>query len=93
MTGLAIFAITLASIAGLVAFHWPHGVFRRSAIAAAGAIAGPFAIGFALNPFLGDGAGMGVVFILATCSAVVLTTAAGAALGAAARDVWTALRA
>jgi hypothetical protein len=68
MTGLAIFAITLASIAGLAAFHWPHGVFRRSAIAAAGAIAGPFAIGFVLNPFLGDGAGLGVVFILATCS-------------------------
>lgn len=90
------FTAALAVVIGLAiataAFCWPNRVFKRSAIAAVGAVVLPFVIAFAAGPFLGDGAGMGVAFILYALSAIILLAAISASLGAAARYIWTAVR-
>ncbi len=92
MTTLMVFAGALASAVGLAAFCWPRHALRRAAIAAAVAVIGPFVLGFLLNPFLGAGAGMGVVFMLTACSATILLAAASAVAGAILRQACTALR-
>ena len=90
------FTAALAVVIGLAiataAFCWPNRVFKRSAIAAVCAVVLPFVIAFAAGPFLGDGAGMGVAFILYALSAIILLAAISASFGAAARYIWMAMR-
>ena len=90
------FTAALAIVIGLAiaaaAFCRPNHIFKRSAIAAVCAVVLPFVIAFAAGPFLGDGAGMGVAFILYALSAIILLAAISASLGAAARYIWMAVR-
>jgi hypothetical protein len=74
------------------AFARPRGVYLRSLIAAALAIAGGLAFLAVVSPFLGSGAGLGVFFIFVACIALVVAIAALACLAATARHVWDALR-
>lgn len=90
-----LFAIALVAYfcaVGALAFHRPDRVLLRSAMAVGGAIAFPYLVAFVAGPFLGEGAGMGVAFILYACAAAVLLTAVAASLGAGARHAWSALR-
>lgn len=90
------FALASAGVVCLAiaaaAFCWPDRVFKRSAIAVIGAAILPFIVAFAATPFLGEGAGMGVAFILYALSTVILLAAISASLGAAARYVWAAIQ-
>jgi hypothetical protein len=90
---IAIIVVALACAVGAAAFWRPYRVFRRAGIAAACAIAFPYVIAFTVGPFLGEGAGMGVAFILYACAAAVLLAALAAIIGAAARHAWMAVRA
>ncbi len=92
MAPYILIGLVLMCVIGAVAFVHPQRAFRRSAIAAVGAVTLPFVLAYALAPFLGDGAGMGVAIILYVCSAAVLLTAASASLGAAAHHFWKAMR-
>jgi hypothetical protein len=87
-----IIVVALACAVGVAAFWRPYRVFRRAVIAAVCAIALPYVIAFAAGSFLGEGAGMGVAFILYAGAAAVLLAALAAVIGAAARHAWTALR-
>jgi hypothetical protein len=89
---IAIIVVALACAVGVAAFWRPYRVFRRAVIAAVCAIALPYVIAFAAGPFLGEGAGMGVAFILYAGAAAVLLAALAAVIGAAARHAWMALR-
>lgn len=90
------FIIAIAVIIGLAiataAFCWPNRVFIRSAVAAICAWALPHVAAFAIGPFLGEGAGMGVAIILYVLSATIFLAAISASLGAAARYIWMAVR-
>ena len=85
-------AFVVALAVGVAAFLHPWRVILRSVIAAVCAIVGPFVVAYAAAPFLGEGAGMGVAFILYACAAIVLLIAISAAFGAATRHAWAALR-
>jgi hypothetical protein len=87
-----IITFVAACAVGTAAFYHPKRVFTRSAILVASAVGAPFIIAYAVAPFLGEGAGMGVAFILYAFSAAMLLAALSAALGAAARHVWTTMR-
>lgn len=87
----AAFALIIAIALATVSFYRPDRVFKRSAIAVVGAVALPYVAAFALEPFLGSGAGLGVALILYVLSGFILLGAVSASLGAAARYVWTAL--
>jgi len=63
----------------------------RSTVAAIGALALPYVGAFTLGPFLGEGAGMGIAFLLYALSAFILLAAVFAFLGAAARYVCMAV--
>jgi hypothetical protein len=92
MLGFLAFATCLALGAVSYGFLRPRGMFRRSALVLAAAMAAPYAIGYAVAPFLGDGAGMGVAFMLYALAALLAATAFFLALGAAAHHAWSALR-
>jgi hypothetical protein len=92
MLGFLAFATCLALGAVSYGFLRPRGMFRRSALVLAAAMAAPYAIGYAVAPFLGDGAGMGVAFMLYAFAALLAATAFFLALGAAAHHAWSALR-
>lgn len=92
MLGFLGFATCLALGALSYGFLRPRGMFLRSALVLGAAIAVPYAIGYAVAPFLGDGAGMGVAFILYALAALLAAIGLFMALGAAARHVWSALR-
>jgi hypothetical protein len=87
--------IAIAAVIGIgiavAAFRWPNRVFLRSAIAVMCALALPYVVVYTIRPFLGEGAGMGVAFILYALSAAILLVAISASIGAAARHMWTAL--
>jgi hypothetical protein len=83
-----ILAVVLALAVGTVSFLWPANAYRRSAWAVAVAMAGPFVVGLLINPFLGSGAGLGVVLILGFFVAAILIGAGAAVVGATARHVW-----
>jgi hypothetical protein len=85
-------AVVICLASALTGFCWPDGMFKRSAIAVIAALALPFIVAFAATPFLGEGAGMGVAFILYALSAIVLLAAISASAGAAVRFVWGALQ-
>jgi hypothetical protein len=87
----AIAAVSCLALAA-VSFRRPDRVFARSAAAAVLAVILPWVVAVAVGPFLGEGAGMGVAFILYAFSAAILLAAASAALGAAARRAWAAMR-
>ena len=89
VVGIAVIAVI--AIATL-AFFWPGRVFIRSAIAAICACGLPYVAAFTIGPFLGEGAGMGVAFILYALSAVILLVAISASLGAATRYIWVAIQ-
>jgi hypothetical protein len=74
------------------AFARPERVYVRALIAAALAIVGGLALLVVLSPFLGSGAGMGVVLIYLAYVALVVAIAALACLAATARHAWDALR-
>lgn len=83
----------LAAFGALIfAFCRPRGVFRFALIAIPAAIVLPFTLAYALAPFAGDGAGMGIAFILYALSAMIATLAAFGALGAGLRRGWNALQ-
>jgi len=86
-------AIAVASVIAAAAFRRPDGVFKRSALAVGTAVLSPYVVAFLAAPFLGDGAGMGVAFILYVVAGATLLCALAASAGAAARHAWTALRA
>jgi hypothetical protein len=85
-------AFVVALAVGVAAFLHPRRVILRSVIAAVCAVVGPFVVAYAAAPLLGEGAGMGVAFILYACAAVVLLVAIAATFGAVTRHAWTALR-
>jgi hypothetical protein len=85
-------AFFVAFAAGVAAFLRPRRVILRSVIAVACALVAPFVIAYLAAPFLGDGAGMGVAFILYAGTALVLLIAFAAILGVATRHIWTVLR-
>ncbi|MDF2782487.1 MAG: hypothetical protein K0S96_2292 [Geminicoccaceae bacterium] len=74
------------------AFARPDRVYVRSSIAAALAIVGGLAILVVLSPFLGSGAGLGVILIYLAYVALVVAGAALACLAVTARHAWDALR-
>lgn len=84
-------ALLVVGAAGM-AFWRPRGAFRIAGLTLAAAFVLPLALGFALMPFLGSGAGMGVALILFVLAATIAAVAASAALGAALRYGWNALR-
>lgn len=88
---MIVFAIAAAA-AVFFAFFRPRGVFKFAGIAILAAIALPFVLGYGLAPFVGEGAGMGVAFILYGLSALIATLAVFGALGAGLRHGWNALR-
>ena len=88
---VAIAAIVGTAIA-MAAFYRPDRVLMRSAIAALCAVALPYVASYAVGPFLGEGAGFGVALILYVLSGAILLVAISAALGAATRYIWTAVR-
>jgi hypothetical protein len=92
MLGFLAFATCLALGAASYGFLRPRGMFRLSALVLGAAIAAPFGIGYAVAPYLGDGAGMGVAFILYALAALLAAAAFFMALGAAAHHAWSALR-
>lgn len=90
------FIIAVAAVIGFAiaaaAFCWPNHVLLRSVVAAVCAWSLPYVATFALGPFLGEGAGLGVALILYFLSGAILLAAISAALGAAARYLWAAIR-
>jgi hypothetical protein len=70
VTPYVIIILAAACAFGAGAFCRPKRVFMGSAIAAACALGGPYIIAYAATPWLGEGAGMGVAFILYAFSAV-----------------------
>jgi hypothetical protein len=84
--------VLAAAGAIIFAFRRPRGVFRFAGIALLSAIVLPFALAYALDPLVGEGAGMGIAFILYALSAMIATLAVFAALGAGLRHGWNALR-
>lgn len=84
--------VLIAGAALAYAFWRPHGMFRFAGIAIVAAIGLPFVLGYALAPFVGEGAGMGIAFILYALAAAIATFAVSAALGAGLRLGWNALR-
>jgi hypothetical protein len=85
-------ATIMALVIATASFIWPNRVYIRSAVAAICAWGLPYVAAFAVGPFLGEGAGMGVAFILYALSAVIFLAAISASLGAAARHIWMAIR-
>jgi hypothetical protein len=86
-TAIMLAAVLVLSVGG-VSFLWPANAFRRSAWAVVCALVGPFVIGFLIDPFLGSGAGLGVVLILAAFAAAILLGAFAAVAGATSRYLW-----
>ncbi len=84
--------VLIAGAAIAYAFWRPHGMFRFAGISILAAIGLPFVVGYALAPFAGEGAGMGIAFILYALAAAIATSAISAALGAGLRMGWNALR-
>ena len=84
--------VLIAGAAIAYAFWRPHGMFRFAGISILAAIGLPFVLGYALAPFVGEGAGMGIAFILYALAAAMATLAISAALGAGLRMGWNALR-
>jgi hypothetical protein len=93
MLEVLIVLAVLAGSAWLVvrAFARPQGVYLRSLIAAALAILGGLAFLVVVSPFLGSGAGLGVILIYLAYVALVVAVAALACLAATARHAWDAL--
>jgi hypothetical protein len=83
-----VLAVLLALLVGTISFLWPANAYRRSAWAVAIAMAGPFVIGFLISPFLGSGAGLGVVLIMGFFVAAILIGAGAAVVGATLRLLW-----
>ncbi|MEQ1819255.1 MAG: hypothetical protein ABL871_11665 [Terricaulis sp.] len=75
----------------LFAFSRPRGVFKFAGVAVVAAVSLPFVLGYGLAPFVGDGAGMGIAFILYAVSAMIATLAIFGALGAGVRHGWMRL--
>lgn len=73
---------------GVASFRAPDGVFRKAGLGLVVGIGGPVALAFSLSPFLGDGAGLGIALILYVWSALVMTAAVAALLGASFRHLW-----
>ena len=94
MLKLLFILAVLAGAVGLAvrAFARPERMYVRALIAAALAIAGGLALLVVLSPFLGSGAGMGVVLIYLAYVALVVAIAALACLAATARHAWDVLR-
>lgn len=88
---MIVFALVAAG-ALVFAFCRPRGVLRFAAIAILAAIVLPFVLGYGLAPFVGEGAGMGIAFILYALSAMIATLAIFGALGAGLRHGWNALK-
>ena len=84
--------VLIAGAALAYAFWRPRGIFRFAGIAILAAISLPFVLGYALAPLVGEGAGMGIAFILYAMAAAIATLAVSAALGAGLRMGWNALR-
>lgn len=83
----------LAAVGAVIfAFYRPRGVLRLAALAIVAAVVLPFILGYGLSPFIGEGAGMGVAFILYALSAMIATLAIFGALGAGLRHGWNALK-
>jgi hypothetical protein len=85
-------AIVVALSAGGISFLWPANVLRRSGWAIVCAVVGPFVVGFLISPFLGSGAGLGIVMIFAFLSAAIALGAVAAIAGAMSRRLWDAWR-
>ena len=94
MLELLFILAVLAGAVGLAirAFARPERVYVGALVAAALAIVGGLALLVVLSPFLGSGAGMGVVLIYLAFVALVVAVAALACLAATARHAWDALR-
>lgn len=84
--------VLIAATALAYAFWRPRGMFRLARLAILAAIALPFVLGYGLAPFVGEGAGMGIAFILYALSAAIATLAVFGAVGAGLRLGWNALR-
>lgn len=67
-------------------------MFRFAGLAILAAIMLPFVLGYGLAPFLGEGAGMGIAFMLYALAGAVGTLAVFDPLGAGLRRRWNALR-
>jgi hypothetical protein len=94
MLELLIILVLLAGACWLAvrAFEKPRWMYVKSLIGAAVAIAGGFGLIVLLSPWLGSGAGMGVMFIYLAYVALVVAYAALAWVAASARHVWDAIR-
>ncbi|OQW60449.1 MAG: hypothetical protein A4S17_00730 [Proteobacteria bacterium HN_bin10] len=88
---MIVFVIAAAG-AAIFGFCRPRGVLRYAGLALLAAIVLPFVLGYGLAPFVGEGAGMGIAFILYALSAMIATLAVFSALGAGLRHGWNALR-
>ncbi len=77
---------------GVAAFRAPDGVFRKAGLGLVVGVGGPLALAFLLSPLLGDGAGLGIALILYVWSALVMTAAVAALLGASFRHLWNLAR-
>jgi hypothetical protein len=89
--------IILALLAGACwlavrAFERPRGVYVKSLVGAALAIAGGYGLLVILSPLFGSGAGMGVFFIYLAYIALVVALSALACIAATARHAWDAIR-
>lgn len=83
--------VLIAAAALAYAFWRPRGMLRFSGLAILAALALPFVLGYGLAPFVGEGAGLGMAFILYTLSAALATVAIFSAVGAGLRLGWNAL--
>jgi hypothetical protein len=96
-TAMLELVVILALLAGACwlaarAFERPEGVYVKSAVGAALAIGGGLGLIVLLSPWLGSGAGLGVMLIYLAFVALVLALAALACIAAGARRAWDAMR-
>lgn len=85
----ALAAATIVIVAR--SFLEPDGVYLKTVTRGAIAIAAAFALAVASSPLLGDGAGLGVAFMLAGYCGLVLGICGLACLAATARHAWDAV--